>query len=296
MKRIVGGIILILLAGGVINNISHQQPPIQKQSTPTTQNGLPEKTLHATYGDDVRNTITVVLPKNRNEQTPFILFLHGGAWTSGDKKDIAIIQTILSQQGIASAAMNYRYASKNVHYKELMEDVDNAISYIENTMTDWNIGKKKITIGGISAGGHMALLYGYAYDTRDNIGSIISMAGPTDLAAIDMLDTAAKNNMLGFVNSLVGDNYTKGVVVSDAFDDASPISHIKNIPTLLIHGNKDTIVLYNQSAKLNDLLEKKNIPHKLLTIEGANHDLGLANPRNATRIAQELTAWIQQYK
>lgn len=295
MKKIVGGIIVILLVSGVINNLSHQQPTTQ-QSTPKAKNELPEKTLSAIYGSDSRNTITIVLPKNRNEQTPFILFMHGGAWTSGDKKDVAIIQTILSQQGIASATINYRYVSKTVHYKELMDDVNDAVLYIENNMTAWNIGKKKISIGGISAGGHMALLYAYAYDTENNISSIISMAGPTDLSATDMLDTAAKNNMIGFVNALVGDTYIKGMAVSEVFKDASPLSHVKNVPTLLIHGNKDTIVLYNQSVKLNEALGNKNIPHKLLTIEGANHDLGLANPRNATRIAQEVTTWIQQYR
>ncbi len=299
MKKIIFGIVLVLLAGGIINNLSQKKEGIKKNiptaQVPSIQNNLQENTLNESYGKDPRNTITVVLPKNRDKKTPFILFLHGGAWTSGDKKDVAVIQLILSQQGIASAAINYRYASNTVHYKELMTDVGNAVTYIENSMDAWNIGKKKITIGGISAGAHMSLLYAYGYDTNNNISSVISMAGPTDISLTDMLDLAVKNRMIGFVNWLVNDTYTQGVAVSTKFKDASPITYVKNVPTLLIHGNKDSIVLYNQSVKLNEILENKKIPHKLITIDGANHDLGLANPRNATLITQEVTNWIREY-
>jgi acetyl esterase/lipase len=299
MKKIIFGIVLVLLAGGIINNLSQKKEGIKKNiptaQVPSIQNNLQENTLNESYGKDPRNTITVVLPKNRDKKTPFILFLHGGAWTSGDKKDVAVIQLILSQQGIASAAINYRYASNTVHYKELMTDVGNAVTYIENSMDAWNIGKKKITIGGISAGAHMSLLYAYGYDTNNNISSVISMAGPTDISLTDMLDLAVKNRMIGFVNWLVNDTYTQGVAVSTKFKDASPITYVKNVPTLLIHGNKDSIVLYNQSVKLNEILENKKIPHKLVTIDGANHDLGLANPRNATLITQEVTNWIREY-
>ncbi len=300
MKQIVTGIILTLLAGGIITNISHQKTsqnhvPQNIPADSTTTTLLSEKTIQDSYGKDTRNTITVTLPKNRTSKTPFILFIHGGAWTSGDKKDIAIIQTILSQQGIASAAINYRYVSKDVHYDDLMEDVTQAIDYIEKNLEAWNIGKKKISIGGISAGAHMSLLYAYKYDTAHTIGSIISMAGPTDLSDPEMLNTAEKNNMLGFVNLLVDDIYIKNTPVPKHFTEASPIFYTKNIPTLLIHGNKDSIVLYNQSTKLDQELEKKGVPHKLITIDNANHDLGLANPRNATRITQEVTRWIQTY-
>jgi acetyl esterase/lipase len=233
MKKIIFGIVLVLLAGGIINNLSQKKEGIKKNiptaQVPSIQNNLQENTLNESYGKDPRNTITVVLPKNRDKKTPFILFLHGGAWTSGDKKDVAVIQLILSQQGIASAAINYRYASNTVHYKELMTDVGNAVTYIENSMDAWNIGKKKITIGGISAGAHMSLLYAYGYDTNNNISSVISMAGPTDISLTDMLDLAVKNRMIGFVNWLVNDTYTQGVAVSTKFKDASPITYVKNI-------------------------------------------------------------------
>ncbi len=299
MRKIILGVVLLLLVGGIVNNLSHKETGIQKSvpatQVPSTKSNLPEKTLSGSYDKDPRNTITIVLPKNRDEKTPFILFLHGGAWTSGDKKDVAVIQMILSQQGIASAAINYRYASKTVHYKELMTDVDSAVTYIENNMDTWNIGKKKITIGGISAGAHMSLLYAYGYDISNSINAVISMAGPTDLSATDMLDAATKNRMIGFVNWLVDDIYTQGMPVSTKFKNASPLTYVKSTPTLIIHGSKDSVVLYNQSVKLDDLLESKRIPHKLVTIDGANHDLGLASPRNATRIAQEVTNWIREY-
>lgn len=296
MKKIIGIIVGIVLFIGIGQAINRQNQP--KQHTgPNTQQVAQEirKSFDTTYGTDKRNTMSVRLPDNITSETPMVLFMHGGAWTSGDKKDVAIVQEVFAKSNIASASINYRYASPTIHYTDLMKDVGNAVDYIQNHKTEWGLSGSKITIGGISAGAHMALLYTYAYDTNNDIDAVISLAGPTDLTNTEMLDTAVKNNMINFVQWLVNDTYTKGSPLGKNFAAVSPIKHIKNVPTLLIQGNKDSIVLYNQSTMLNTALEDAGIPHKLITIPGANHDLGLGNPKYATQIATETINWIKKY-
>jgi acetyl esterase/lipase len=166
------------------------------------------------YGTDKRNTMNVLVPKGSTGKTPFILFMHGGAWVSGDKNDVAIVQLALGGAGIASASINYRYASDSVHYPELMSDVNSAVDYIVAHGKDWNVNTNKMSIGGISAGAHMALLYAYHYDTGNHINSVISMAGPTNLADTVVLDASVKNKLIGGVEIPFSNKY-KYTVISD---------------------------------------------------------------------------------
>ena len=296
MKKIIGVIIAVLLLTGIGQAINRKNQPNQNSGPKTEQTAKEtRKSFDTSYGTDKRNTMTVRLPEKITTETPMILFMHGGAWTSGDKKDVAIVQEVLAKSNIASASINYRYASPTVHYTDLMKDVENAVTYIQDHKSDWGLSGSKIAIGGISAGAHMALLYTYAYDSKNDIDAVISLAGPTDLTNTEMLDTAVKNNMINFVQWLVNDTYKKGTPVGKNFSAVSPIKHLKNVPTLLVQGNGDSIVLYSQSTMLDTALADAGIPHKLITIPGANHDMGIGNPKYAIQIGQEMVAWIKKY-
>lgn len=295
MNKIIPIAVVLLLLGAFAHNLStRSNQPGPKKNQGQNTNIQTGKTDFS-YGNDPRNTLHIVVPKDINSSTSFILFIHGGAWTSGDKKDMLGIQQVFAGQGIASGAINYRYASASVHYDDLMNDVHSAVVYIEDHMGEWGLTKKKIAIGGISAGAHMSLLYTYVYDSEKNISSVISLAGPTDLTQTDMLDTAVKNRMITFVEWLTNGTYKNQIATGSGFAAASPIKHIRNIPTLLIQGNKDSIVLYNQSVALDTALTQAGVAHKFVTIPNANHDLGLAVPANAIRIGNEVTSWIKKY-
>lgn len=306
MFKIIGGILVLLGIGAIGNQMSHQ--PI-KQAVPVVQQPLSKPLVTQTsgkndkeivlrdvaYGNDKRNTMNVFIPKGASSTTPFILFMHGGAWISGDKNDVAIVQLALGKEGIASAAINYRYTSKTVHYTELMNDVNSAVDYIVLHGKDWNVNTEKMAIGGISAGAHMALLYGYQYDKGNHISSIISMAGPTDMTNVDFLNGATLLKLIDGANKMTGANYEPGKPIPNQFKDASPIQYIKNVPTLIIHGTGDMIVPYAQAELLSDKLKQKSYTHDLMTIPNANHDLGLGNPATAKQIADRVVEWVKKY-
>mgnify|MGYP000904729224 CR=1 FL=1 len=312
--KIISGIIIFLVISGIINSIKNNIPKgVQNSNIENNQMGLSleKKPIQPTvsseptkadlilrdikYGSDARNTMNVFIPKGSKNDTPFILFLHGGAWVSGDKNDIALVQLALGMEGVASAAMNYRYASDRVHYQELMSDVNSAVRYIVGHGNDWNIDTNKITIGGISAGAHMALLYAYHYDQEDSIRSVISLAGPTDLTNVDFLNGAILLKLINGANNMVGAKYEFGKPVPVQFKTASPVQYVKNIPTLIIHGTADIVVPYTQAELLNTTLQRKNYIHELMTIDGANHDLGLSNQVTAKKITDQVVNWVKKY-
>ncbi len=307
--KIIGVVVVILALGGIINAVKDKNPQskpvatdsIQTQESTSSQNTVSEPTKKdlilrdVKYGNDKRNTMNILVPKGSTDKTPFLLFMHGGAWISGDKNDVAIVQLALGQAGIASASINYRYASDTVHYAGLMSDVNTAVNYIADHGKDWGVNTEKMAIGGISAGAHMALLYGYHYDSGNHISSIISMAGPTDLTNVDFLNGATLLKLIDGANKLVGAKYEFGKPVPSQFKDASPIQYIKNIPTLIIHGTGDMVVPYAQAELLSDRLKQKSYIHDLMTIPNANHDLGLGNQATAKKIADKVVEWVKRY-
>jgi acetyl esterase/lipase len=304
MGKIIGAVLILLGIGAIGNQVNHHQTPAQvpaqqTSNTQSTASSDPTKKdlvlRDVKYGDNDRNTMNIFIPKGSNNQTPFVLFMHGGAWVSGDKNDMAIVQLALGGAGIASASINYRYASNTAHYLELMSDVNSAVNYIVNHGKDWNVNTNKMAIGGISAGAHMALLYGYHYDKGNHISSIISMAGPTDLTNIDFLNGATLLKLIDGANKMVGATYEFGKPVPSQFKDASPIQNVKNVPTLIIHGTGDIVVPYAQAELLSDKLKQKSYTHDLMTIPGANHDLGLGNQATAKQIADKAVDWIKTY-
>ena len=51
-------------------------------------------------------------------------------------------------------------------------------------------------------------------------------------------------------------------------------------PTLLLHGNCDTDVPYQQSVQMAEAFSRNNVEHELITMEGQGHDFDreMANP------------------
>ncbi len=308
IAKIIGVIIVIIILGRVANSVKNKDSNVKdivnNQFQPSNSSGTissepTKKDLvlrDVKYGADKRNTMNVLIPKGSNDKTPFILFMHGGAWVTGDKNDVAIVQLALGGAGIASAAINYRYASDSVHYPELMSDVNSAVNYIVDHGKDWNVNTNKMAIGGISAGAHMALLYGYQYDKGNHISSIISLVGPVDLTNVDFLNGATLLKLIDGANKMTGAKYEFGKPVPSQFKTASPIQYVKNVPTLIVHGTGDVVVPYAQAELLNDKLKQKNYTHDLMTIPNANHDLGLGNQAIAKQIADRVVEWVNMYK
>jgi dipeptidyl aminopeptidase/acylaminoacyl peptidase len=58
-----------------------------------------------------------------------------------------------------------------------------------------------------------------------------------------------------------------------AFDQFCPVRNVtrRYPPTLLLHGDKDTDVPYEQSVLMAEMLERNNVEHQLITITNRGH-------------------------
>ncbi|WP_069658269.1 alpha/beta hydrolase [Arcticibacter eurypsychrophilus] len=263
-----------------------------KKDNDSDQGTKEEINLNVSYGTDNSQKMDVYLPANRTATTPLVLMLHGGAWIDGDKAEIKFIQDSLLKHGIASVNMNYRFASATNHFEGMMEDVGKAFAYVKQNADDWTVRSSNNVVLGVSAGAHIALLYAYAYKQSNEVSAVISLCGPT-IFTEGFLSSPSAVILKTPIEAMVGAPITSPL--TQPFTNASPALRITSIPTLLIHGTSDIIVPFESSNFLSKALESRSIPNKLVRIEGAGHDLGLANPAAATMILKEVLSWITIY-
>ncbi|MBZ5856831.1 alpha/beta hydrolase [Flavihumibacter profundi] len=253
-----------------------------------------KKLTDVAYGSFPSSKMDVYLPANRNAQTPFVILIHGGAWLWGDKQSDTPTQDSLLAHGIACANINYRFVDTlQTHYPQMLADIDSAVNYCIAHASEWNTRKDKFIISGASAGGHLSLLYGYT--TNKKISAIIAECPATDLTDTAVLNYEAKIGLLQAIHKMTNAIYTPGQPLGPEFAASSPIYHVKNIPTLIIHGNGDRTVPYSQSVDLDKKLTAKNIIHKLITIPGADHDLNLKDPATKNMVYKEVVDWAWKY-
>ncbi len=253
-----------------------------------------QKIRNVSYGSFRSSKMDVYLPSNRNAKTPFIILIHGGAWVMGDKFLNTAVQEAMMAKGIASINLNYRLADNlQTHYSEMLADIDSAVNYCIAHADQWHTRKDGFITSGHSAGGHLALLY--AYSSSKKISAIIAESAPTDITDTAFLNYQARIGMLNVVEKMTNGKYVVGQPQPAGYRASSPVYHIKNIPTLLIHGTLDKTVPYSQSVKLDSLLQSKSIIHKFMPVEGAGHDLNFNDSKIKTLIMDEMVTWAFRY-
>lgn len=246
------------------------------------------------YGSFPSSKMDIALPANRNAKTPFVIIIHGGAWVLGDKIWGSRTQDSLLLHGIASANINYRFVNdSNIHYQQLLDDIDSALNYCITHARKWNTRKNGFILNGESAGAHLALMH--AYTRGDKTEAVISMCAPTNLTDTLLLQHYYKNDISLFraIENMTGASYTLGHMPDKKFSEASPVMHVKNKPVLIFHGTADNLVPFSQAQALQDTLKQRKYTHTLVPVTGAGHDLGLNTTQGRAFLYNELLHWIQ---
>ena len=249
--------------------------------------------MHLQYASAKQNTLDLYLPKTITPKTPVVIMLHGGAWMMGGSQYTEKTSKDLRDRGFVVANVDYRYVNDSVNAKDLLRDIDDAVTYVEKQAATYNYSPKGYHMAGISAGAHLALLYGYT--TSKNIKSITALCAPSKLDDVAGLGDLQKNNLVTNVELLADANYIPGQKLGTEFTVVSPYAHIKQIPTLLFHGDADNIVPYSQSVFLYEELQKKSVKSKFVTMKSKGHDCGMNQPDSEKKVLDEITKWVGLY-
>ncbi len=279
-KALVSGLLIFLIIG-----TGCKKEP-QENDLPLTAADI----QNVSYGTTSRNVLDIYLPEKRDASTPVILLVHGGSWVEGDKSAFADLAKYWRDKGFAAATMNYRLtntAEKNIHPAQV-NDIGKAIDFIGSKSGEWKVSADKFALIGASAGGHLALLYTYKYDTGNKVKTVISMAGPTDLSQIIHAGAA----QMQVAQWLIGSTYQAN---PEAYAQASPVTHVSagSRPTLLFHGKLDIVVPYLQSVELNNKLKQSGAASKLVLYEDTGHEV--INLNHTMSFLADCEAWLRLY-
>jgi acetyl esterase/lipase len=253
----------------------------------------PKDLVNLQYAADKQNILSLYLPKTYTEATPVIILLHGGGWVHGDLNDFKKTAEDLRNRGFIVANTDYRYVSDSVHCRELLLDIDKAVTFVQKSAKQYHFKGNGYHLAGISAGAHLALLYGYT--SLKSIKSIVALCPVTQLDDAGLLAAAQKMNLVKNVELLANAAYTEGKALSAKFTTVSPYAHVKQVPTLLFHGDKDEYVPYTQSAFLYEVLKQKKVPSKFVTMQGQGHSCGMNEPATEKQILDEIVKWVEIY-
>jgi len=220
--------------------------------------------------------LDIYYPATSSGSAPVVLYVHGGGWTSGDKRTGNGSETIpeLVKRGYLVAAVNYRLAPAS-KFPAQIEDVKCAVRFLRANAAKYGIDPNRIGAMGGSAGGHLVSLLGTSDATSgfegnggyagvsSRVQTVVDMFGPADLT-------------VAFEGA--GDTLVKGVFgaanrTDPVVKDASPVTWISkdDPPFLILHGENDRLVPLSQSQELYDRLTAAGVPAKLVVVKNAGH-------------------------
>jgi acetyl esterase/lipase len=115
--------------------------------------------------DGVPLKMDLYFPFDNNAPYQTLVYIHGGSFTSGDKRKGSGIIDIpaMTERGYAVAAINYRLMPDQPFPAEVI-DAKCAVRFLRAHANEYNLLTEKIGIWGGSAGGHLSAMIGLTND------------------------------------------------------------------------------------------------------------------------------------
>ena len=216
---------------------------------------------------------------------PVIIFLHSGAFFSGDNEvdDMVALSIASAKMGYVAVSVTYRlglnvlssYSGERAVYRGV-QDASAAIRYLKEYHLDYGIDNEKIFIWGSSAGSFIGLHLNFTED-NERPESTFGGGGDPDLGCIDCEG-----------NDYQHDSKPNAVISCwGAIGDLGWIDEDNTIPTIMFHGTSDAVVPFNSgypftidiflpfvygSNLIHDRLNELNIENRLYAEEGLLHE------------------------
>lgn len=219
---------------------------------------------------------------------PCVVVVHGGAWISGDKKDMAKLCEAFAEAGMAAATVQYRLAPTH-KWPAMLDDCQSAVRFLRSKADTYGLDSERFAACGASAGGHLSLLLGMveAKDgTSSRVSYVLNLFGPTDLS--QDFSPALGNSL---AQAVLGKPFAEAAAEIQAF---SPVTFVtkNSAPVFSIHGTADTLVPIKQVDRLDEAYKAAGVEHEVRKIEGMGHSLPVEKPEVAKAL-QEGIAWIK---
>jgi acetyl esterase/lipase len=247
---------------------------------PTLPDGTTELTNLAYVADGgPRRTLDLYLPK-ADGPLPLIIWVHGGGWEAGSKENPKPLRFL--SRGYAVASINYRL-SQMAPFPAQIQDCKAAVRHLRLIAKENNIDPDRFGAWGESAGGHLVALLGTCDETTFDepadakkrpsarVQAVCDWYGPSDFATfLDGVTADRRERLVTLLQKLFDGPLEQK---KELMRQASPTAHVSKSasPFLIVHGDKDPIVMLQQSELLHAALTKVGVESTLQVVPGGSH-------------------------
>jgi acetyl esterase/lipase len=215
---------------------------------------------------------------------PVILYLHSGAWISGDRTGGKALGQ--AERGYVVASIDYPLAPEFV-WPTQIEACKAAVRWLRANAARFHLDPDRIGVWGSSSGGHLAAVLGTSggeaslegmslgnLQFSSRVKAVVDYYGATDLLKIEEQKLPCiplDGNAPYMPPSLL-----MGCPIQQCKEKtatANPITYITpdDPPFLIMHGMLDCLVPFQQSVILHQALEAKGVDSTLILIPNGDH-------------------------
>ncbi|WP_051274785.1 alpha/beta hydrolase [Cellulomonas sp. URHD0024] len=220
-------------------------------------------------------------PSAGGEVGPTIVWVHGGAWLSGDKAHIANFLRVLAAGGYTVVGVGYSIAPE-ARYPTPVRQVLDALGYLTSHAQELGIDPTRLILAGDSAGAQIAAQVTGMITNRDYASSM-QMRPPVTAAqvvgtvffcgAYDMsLIRPLRGRTRWFVDSIMwAFTGTTGYLDDPRFAGLSVVAHVTaDFPTTFLACGGDDPMMAHQYV-MADTLDAVGVPHETHVAPRAGH-------------------------
>lgn len=217
-----------------------------------------------------------------SSRLPALVYIHGGGWVAGTRRQSPFLMFELAASGYVVFSIDYRLAPKHPLPAAIV-DCKAAIAWVKAHAAAYGAGPEVLVMGG-SAGAHLAAMVAYSpmvqafqpgFETADT-----SVRGAVLLYGLyDIVGKVSRHpgSMLAryFEDGVFSARYAES---PERFAEAQPLTHCSasSPPTLLLHGQRDSLVPIEDSRKLYRALRAAGVRAHLCELSIAQHAYELA--------------------
>jgi acetyl esterase/lipase len=194
---------------------------------------VPKSSAHESrdvaYGAHPRQRLDIYVPDDPGKRRAAVVFVHGGAFTEGDRNRSAEIYAnvgrYFARHHIVGVNIGYRLAPE-IQYPEGNRDVGAALAWLRKRAAELNVDPARIFLMGHSAGAAHAATYAYERRLYPTEGA--GIAGLIVISGRVRADNLPENPNAARVEAYYGKDASR-------FDGASPVSHVTadSLPTFV---------------------------------------------------------------
>jgi acetyl esterase/lipase len=240
-----------------------------------------EKIKDVVFHEDGRLRLKLDVYRNRSHPTdaPVLLYVHGGAWVLGDKREQGIpLMTHLAAHGWLCISANYRLAPR-ASVTDQIVDVKRAIAWVKEHAGEYGGDPGFVAISGGSAGGHLSSLAALTPDVPgwqpgfEHVDTSVSAAVPFyGVYDFTNREGVGQKGMRWFLERKV--MQTRLRTDRAGWEAVSPMYRVRADapPFFIVHGKNDTLVPVKQARLFVRLLrEASDSPVAYAEMPGAQH-------------------------